>query len=174
MREYIWSPCFFIENTVLKTPKNMKNRHIRRAAAAAGIIAYAMTRQRVTVPDLSGMTESQATAACQQVGLTVEVSKHAYSDSVAKGKIISQTPKANSQVVKGRAIRVTISRGKSSTTVPSVVGLSESAAVSKIEDAGLTVSEVKREYNDNYDSGILYAVTSRKGRTRRPCRVSSV
>lgn len=133
------------------------------AAAAAGIIAYAMTRQRVTVPDLSGMTESQATAACQQVGLTVEVSKHAYSDSVAKGKIISQTPKANSQVVKGRAIRVTISRGKSSTTVPSVVGLSESAAVSKIEDAGLTVSEVKREYNDNYDSGVVFAVSPNTG-----------
>jgi beta-lactam-binding protein with PASTA domain len=133
------------------------------AAAAAGIIAYAMTRQRVTVPDLSGMTESQATAACQQIGLTVEVSKHAYSDSVAKGKIISQTPKANSQVVKGRAIRVTISRGKSTTTVPSVVGLSENAAVTKIEDAGLTVSEIKREYNDNYDSGIVYAVNPNTG-----------
>ena len=47
--------------------------------------------------------------------------------------------------------------------MPSVVGLSESAAVTKIEDAGLTVSEVKREYNDNYDSGIVYAVNPNTG-----------
>lgn len=133
------------------------------AAAAVGIVAYAMTRQRVTVPDLTGMTESQATTACQQLGLTLEVSKHAYSDSIGKGKIMAQTPKANSQVVKGRAIRVTISRGKSTTTVPSVVGLSESAAVTKIEDAGLTVSEIKREYNDSYDSGVVYAVSPNTG-----------
>ncbi len=148
--------------------KKKRNRKIALivaliAAALVGIVAYAMTRQKVTVPDLTGMTESQATAACKQLGLSLEVSDHDYSDSVGKGKIMSQTPKANSQVVKGRAIRVTISKGKNSTTVPSVVGLTESAAVSKLEDADLTVSEIKREYNDKYDSGIVYAVSPNAG-----------
>jgi serine/threonine-protein kinase len=148
--------------------KKKRNRKIALivaliAAALIGVVAYAMTRQKVTVPDLTGMTESQATAACKQLGLSLEVSDHDYSDSVGKGKIMSQTPKANSQVAKGRAIRVTISKGKNSTTVPSVVGLTESAAVSKLEDADLTVSEVKREYNDKYDSGIVYAVSPNAG-----------
>jgi serine/threonine protein kinase len=148
--------------------KKKRNRKIALivaliAAALVGIVAYAMTRQKVTVPDLTGMTESQATAACKQLGLSLEVSDHDYSDSVGKGKIMSQTPKANSQVPKGRAIRVTISKGKNSTTVPSVVGLTESAAVSKLEDADLTVSEIKREYNDKYDSGIVYAVSPNAG-----------
>jgi beta-lactam-binding protein with PASTA domain/tRNA A-37 threonylcarbamoyl transferase component Bud32 len=148
--------------------KKKRNRKIALivaliAAALIGVVAYAMTRQKVTVPDLTGMTESQATTACKQLGLSLEVSGHDYSDSVGKGKIMSQTPKANSQVAKGRAIRVTISKGKNSTTVPSVVGLTESAAVSKLEDADLTVSEVKREYNDKYDSGIVYAVSPNAG-----------
>lgn len=136
------------------------------ALAIAGIVAgyHAFSASRkVTVPDVSGMTKSQAKTAVEAVGLTLEVESTEYSDTVDRGKIISQSPKANAMSREGRTVKVVISKGSESVQVPNVVGMTENEAVSALEKANLQVAEIKREYNDSYSSGVVYNASPSAG-----------
>ena len=120
------------------------------AGIVAGYRAFSASR-KVTVPDVSGMTKSQAKTAVEAVGLTLEVESTEYSDTVDRGKIISQSPKANAMSREGRTVKVVISKGSESVQVPNVVGMTENEAVSALEKANLQVAEIKREYNEQRD-----------------------
>lgn len=134
------------------------------AAAAVGFAIYTLTGgSKVTVPDVTGMTQDQATTALENVGLTLEVSSEQYDSDVAAGDIISQTPSAGTSVSKGKTVKVVISKGANQVTVPSVIGMTETNAVSALENANLSVSEIKREYNDSYSSGVVYNVSPGEG-----------
>lgn len=136
------------------------------ALAIAGIVAgyHAFSASRkVMVPDVSGMTKSQAKTAVEAVGLTLEVESTEYSDTVDRGKIISQSPKANAMSREGRTVKVVISKGSESVQVPNVVGMTENEAVSALEKANLQVAEIKREYNDSYSSGVVYNASPSAG-----------
>lgn len=132
------------------------------AGIAAGYRALSASR-KVTVPDVSGMTESQAQTAVEAVGLSLEVESTEYSDTVDKGKIISQSPKANAMSKEGRTVKVVVSKGSESVQVPNVVGMTENEAVSALEKANLQVAEIKREYNDSYSSGVVYNASPSAG-----------
>ncbi|WP_315308209.1 Stk1 family PASTA domain-containing Ser/Thr kinase [Pseudoramibacter alactolyticus] len=132
------------------------------AGIVAGYRAFSASR-KVTVPDVSGMTKSQAKTAVEAVGLTLEVESTEYSDTVDRGKIISQSPKANAMSREGRAVKVVISKGSESVQVPNVVGMTENEAVSALEKANLQVAEIKREYNDSYSSGVVYNASPSAG-----------
>lgn len=132
------------------------------AGIVAGYRAFSASR-KVTVPDVSGMTKSQAKMAVEAVGLTLEVESTEYSDTVDRGKIISQSPKANAMSREGRTVKVVISKGSESVQVPNVVGMTENEAVSALEKANLQVAEIKREYNDSYSSGVVYNASPSAG-----------
>lgn len=132
------------------------------AGIVAGYRAFSASR-KVTVPDVSGMTKSQAKTAVEAVGLTLEVESTEYSDTVDRGKIISQSPKANAMSREGRTVKVVISKGSESVQVPNVVGMTENEAVSALEKANLQVAEIKREYNDSYSSGVVYNASPSAG-----------
>ena len=51
-----------------------------------------------------------------------------YSEDVAEGKIISQSPAAGDPVKPGTTIEVVTSRGSELTTVPNVIGMTEEEA----------------------------------------------
>jgi beta-lactam-binding protein with PASTA domain len=78
----------------------------------------------VTVPDLKGMTESQAQAALNKKNLTYAGQKAKYSSTVKKGLVVSQTVPAGTEVVTGTSVEVYLSKGPHSTllTVPQCVG----------------------------------------------------
>lgn len=65
----------------------------------------------VTVPDLSGLTEKEAIAACEMVGLNYSVS-YDYSDAVEKGYVIRQTIPVNSSVAEGISVSFMVSKGQ--------------------------------------------------------------
>ncbi len=98
-------------------------------------------KNSVTVPGtLTGMTESEATAALQAAGLTLGTITQANSATVSAGDVISSDPMANSSVAQGTAVNLVISNGQ--VTVPDVTNLSISDAQSKLTspEVGLTVS----------------------------------
>lgn len=65
-----------------------------------------------TVPDLSGMTESQAKSALEKAGLSLGKVSFDYSDNVAKDQVILQSYTVGSSVKQGSSVNITISRGK--------------------------------------------------------------
>ncbi|MCM1060271.1 MAG: leucine-rich repeat domain-containing protein [Eubacterium sp.] len=62
------------------------------------------------VPDLSGLTEEEAIAACEAAGLQYSVS-YDYSDEVEKGYVIGQTIPVNTSVAEGVSVPFVISYG---------------------------------------------------------------
>lgn len=65
----------------------------------------------VAVPGVTGLTEDAARSAIQNVGLAVGNVSSAYSDSVASGQIISQSPVVDTAVDVGTAVDFVVSMG---------------------------------------------------------------
>ena len=65
----------------------------------------------VAVPGVTGLTEDAARSAIQNVGLAVGNVSSAYSDSVASGQIISQSPVVDTAVDAGTAVDFVVSMG---------------------------------------------------------------
>lgn len=100
-------------------------------------------REPRATPDLANRTLDEAKAALDELALTVEV-REAHSDSVEKGRVISQEPAAQTQLYRGDTVIVTISLGPEMVQVPNVSGKSESEAVQILKDAGFAV-DVRRQ-----------------------------
>lgn len=112
----------------------------------------------VTVPDLTDKSPSEVEAALSKAGLIGQAGDSVYSDSVETGKVAQQDPAAGTTVKAGSTVTYQLSKGTETVSVPSVVGESESAATSDLEDAGFTVV-TKSDYSDSYDKGEVMAQT---------------
>lgn len=91
------------------------------------------------VPDVINMDYREASGLLQQAGFLVDI-ENAVSDTVPKDYVISTSPVANEQLSSGSTVYVTVSTGSSVAYVqmPNLIGLSEEAAISKLESCGLS------------------------------------
>lgn len=154
-----------------ETPKETASRKKKRRIAlfsvlavvalmALGTVAYTFfSGKSVSVPDIKGKSVAEATTALQKVGLNLEVEKEVNSTEVASGLIITQNPESGTELKSGKTVKVTVSRGVKTGTVPNVIGMSEAEAVKAIEAANFVVGEIKREYNNNYNSDIVFQMS---------------
>ena len=73
------------------------------------------TEEKVLVPDLKNMTRADAEKALEALGLIIGNTKKQLTDA-EPGKVISQEPKANAEVVKGTSVDIVISEEAQQTT----------------------------------------------------------
>jgi len=100
------------------------------------------------VPNLSGLSQSDAQAALVGAGLVLGVVTSQTSTTVSSGLVISQDPVAGTQVDKGSAVNIVLSSGSPSPSpsptatvaVPNVYGMNSALAAQKISDVGLAVA----------------------------------
>ncbi|MBN1508752.1 MAG: PASTA domain-containing protein [Sedimentisphaerales bacterium] len=95
-------------------------------------------RVLVRVPNVVGMSESQAVSAITSAELSVERGYRCMND-VAAGTVGSQYPEAGWVVAPGWPVGLDISSGPCLSHIPNVVGMNESEAVSAITSAGFVV-----------------------------------
>ncbi|WP_372406950.1 Stk1 family PASTA domain-containing Ser/Thr kinase [Streptomyces luteireticuli] len=91
------------------------------------------------VPDVSGLSVADATAALRDEGFQIKVSDAQVFSPREKGSVAEQSPAAGAKAAKGDTIAVTLSKGKEMITVPDVTGKSESEARKALTDAGFQV-----------------------------------
>ena len=91
------------------------------------------------VPDVINMDYREAGSLLQQAGFLVDI-ENAVSDTMPKDYVISTSPVAGEQLSSGSTVYVTVSTGPSVAYVqmPNLIGLSEEAAISKLESCGLS------------------------------------
>jgi serine/threonine-protein kinase len=92
----------------------------------------------VELPELVGSDAAEAADTLERAGLEVDRSEE-FSESVAKGLVISTSPTAGTTVYRGDTVGLVVSKGPPLVAVPRVVGLSESAARAELEAAGFRV-----------------------------------
>ncbi len=82
------------------------------------VITVCTHSQVIKVPDVTGKTQSEAEKIIKNAGLKVSINKM-NSDTVAKGNVISQTPKAGSGLKKNDTVILNVSDGKAAGTTSS-------------------------------------------------------
>jgi len=108
-------------------------------------IVVSKGKEPATIPDVTGMSEDEAKKTLEDAGLKKGKVSKDYSDSVAKGNVISSSPIAGaSGYYKGDSVDLTISKGPEKVTIPDVTGKGQDEAKKTLEDAGLKVEVNKR------------------------------
>jgi len=90
----------------------------------------------VSVPDVVLLQKNLAQQHVTQAGLEPKV-VYATSDTVGKGQVSAQDPSSNQKIGKGSTVVLTVSTGKPKVTVPSVVGLDQTSAITQLVQLGL-------------------------------------
>ena len=95
--------------------------------------------KNITVPSVTGKTESEARTALEADGFVVDVD-YQYSSTVENGKVIKVSPSGS--VAQGSTITITVSRGKEikNVTMANLIGKTESEAKQWIDSNGLKYS----------------------------------
>jgi eukaryotic-like serine/threonine-protein kinase len=107
------------------------------AVAAALVLLFALPSDtgRVTVPDVTGETQSAAVASLKRAGLEPVVSLAANA-SVASGQVIGTTPPRGTIVDRGSRVSVFVSSGPGILALPNVNGKKSSEAVKILREKG--------------------------------------
>lgn len=128
---------------------------------------YINSGQFTHVPAVLSMEQGQAEKKIRDAGLDVKV-KHDFSDVVDKGRVISTHPKSNARIRNTGTVTLTISRGTELTEVPNVAGMSLADAREKIEDAGLSVGKVTKQFSEETARDDVLGTDPKPGTERRP------
>ena len=96
----------------------------------------------VKIISVVGATRAQAKADLERVGLRYKKGKNEYSDTVEKGRVISQSPAPGTPGHRGDVVEVVLSRGPEKFEIPDLVGKQYEEAAQILRDLGM---EPRRE-----------------------------
>ncbi len=127
---------------------------------ALAVFVYAGTRKTAEepiVPDLRGITLTEAESRLAASGEGFTVSIEAYENNEApKDTIISQNPDADTQVKSSGVINVIVSNGPGSVSIVSYINETFAKVEKELTEKGIVVEKVE-ESSDIYPSGIIVA-----------------
>ena len=114
--------------------------NLKKGTAVA--LTVSRGRRPIDVPDLTGKDANGAARQLSGLGLKVDATQQQNSDTVAKGRVISQSPR-DGTAFKGDTVTLVVSKGPVLVTVPDVVGQQLQQARGTLEAQGFKV-EVRR------------------------------
>lgn len=120
---------------------------------------------KVPVPNLIGLSQSDALDALATAGLIGGAVTNLNSNTVPVGFVMLQGTAAGAMVPVGSAVDYTVSLGAAVYVVPNVVGLSDADARTAITNAGLAVGAVTAVYNRLVPIGVVLTQSPAAGTT---------
>ena len=110
----------------------------------------------IKIPSVTGKSYTEAKNILEKENFVVNKAT-SYSDDMAEGYVMSQSPAADTKAPKGSAITLTVSLGKEETKVrvPSVLGYTELEAKNILEEAGLNLGSVDYVNNENFSADLV-------------------
>jgi len=131
---------------------------------------------QTVMPDVVGLSEKMADKKLSDNNLQMQVKSSEYSDTVEKGNVISQDPKADEVVSKYSKVSVVISLGSDTVDITKlgIAGKTKEVAEALLKENGFSV-ESKEENSDTIEKGkvISYSPTKPKNGDRITLIVSS-
>ena len=110
---------------------------------------------KIAIPSLAGMTQSQAAKAVAELGLKIDVTEKIFSEDVAMGKVITSDPAGGGRVAVAGTVHLILSKGKERIQVPELVGLTIEEATAALEEAKLKVGRVTEKFSTTQEAGLL-------------------
>ena len=100
------------------------------------------------VANVVGLTYDDAENRLRTLGLTVKSGETRFHATAPKGTVLEQLPRPGTQVARGTAVRLDVSAGQRTATVPRVVGSTQQQAQVLLENAGFDVGDVVQQRAD--------------------------
>ncbi|HET7618738.1 MAG TPA: PASTA domain-containing protein [Vicinamibacterales bacterium] len=117
----------------------------------AAAMRLALSSRDVLVPSLTGKTVNDASTLLARTGLNLKVEENRRIDpKMPAGQILEQDPAAGSRTRRERSVKVWISAGPRSLTVPALIGESERAAQLRVVQDGLQLAEAAEIRSSDY------------------------
>ena len=114
-----------------------------------------------TLPELTGLTVDQATAALTQLDLVLEQGEPVNDEVVPVGTIVSWSVpaqpglKAGDTVIPDTAVRVVVSSGPAARIMPDLTNVEVSQAIAQLEGMSLVVQQAPDEFSDTVPIGAI-------------------
>jgi serine/threonine-protein kinase len=125
---------------------------------AIAAMRLALKTRDVTVPPLGGKTVAEAGATLVAAGLNLRVEEARRGDTaLPAGQIVSQDPQPGVKTRRERSVKVWISAGPRSTTVPPLLGESQRAAEMRARQDGLQIASMAEVRSADYTPDTVIA-----------------
>ncbi|MEU9392433.1 Stk1 family PASTA domain-containing Ser/Thr kinase [Streptomyces sp. NPDC048324] len=124
---------------------------------------YINSGQFTKVPPVLAKTRTQAEKKLSDAGLDLGAVKHAYSDTVARGTVISSDPEPGARVRDNASVSITLSDGPETVKVPDVQGRTLAEARAQLKRSGLEAGMVTREFSDSVQRGSVISTDPATG-----------
>lgn len=110
--------------------------------------------EEVDVPDVVGKTAEEAKQALLNAGFQVEEDEE-YSEEIAEGLVISQTPEGETKAERGSTITIVVSKGEEIKVakVPNLKKKTVTEAEEMLSEVNLKLGNVTQEYSDSVAEG---------------------
>lgn len=144
-----------VASGIVISAKPDKGAELRRGQTVT--LTVSKGQERYLVPTLAGASKATATARLAKVNLELGPITQAYSDTVAKGRIISSDPSEGASVKRGTPVSIVISNGPQPFDVPDFRGMSLAHAQTLAEQSGLTLTEGDTVFSTEYDKDTVAA-----------------
>ena len=143
-----------------KVSKRVKRNRFIALAIVLLIISTSWYRisgpgNKIVVPSLAGMTQTQAAKAVAELGLTLEVSAKVFSEDVPIGKIITSDPAGGGRVAVAGNVKLIVSKGKERIKVPALSGLTIESATVALGAKNLKIGRVTEKFSATLEAGLL-------------------
>jgi beta-lactam-binding protein with PASTA domain len=139
------------------------------AIAMAGLVSAVVTMRlaihgaEVKVPDLQGLTVSEAVHKTANLGLNLGIDNKYYSVDVPAGRVLAQSPLPGAIVRRDWRMRVTESLGPQRVAIPKVVGQQERVAAIEVRRVGLELEETAQMPYSGAQPGTVIAQNPQQG-----------
>ena len=123
---------------------------------------------KVSVPNLTGQTETAAVSSLQNVGLGVGEITYKEDDTKTNGTVLSQNPTSGTKVEKGTTVDIVVCKNKEkpkTVTVPNLVGKTESSARTTLTDNKLAVGTVSYQHDESKTDGTVISQGTASGKS---------
>ena len=124
---------------------------------------FAIHGAEVKVPDLQGLTVSEAVHRTANLGLNLGIDNKYYSVDVPAGRVLAQSPLPGAIVRREWRMRVTESLGPQRVAIPKVVGQQERVAAIEVRRVGLELEEAAQMPYSGAPPGTVIAQNPQEG-----------
>lgn len=122
--------------------------------------------EKISLKDLKGYNEKGVQEYAGSVGLTIDMSQRDYSDTVAEGLVISQSPGPGALLSKGSRVSVIISKGKKEippkTVVKEITIPYEPDQPGKEQEVQIFIEDMDHSMTEPFDTFKITATTKKR------------
>lgn len=126
------------------------------------VVSLGKEIKTVTVPDVTGRSETDAQKVLEKSGFVVE-NEARYDDTVVSGKVITTDPGPGVEVKEGVTVKMYVSKGREKVEVPDLTGKTVDEASAELSALGLGLGNVSEEYSDEHEAGIIISQKKEAG-----------